>query len=393
MKMRNSDIKDLLIKHLEDRITPEELTILKEWKGKSKDRQDFVEGLFDNDRLIYELREFNSYSPDKSWNQLEKQIKKNSGPVIRFHTWTKVAAIFIAIVASTFVLFELSKNSAPTQTATFQVNKTESFNAILRIDQGEEIRLRDTMDYQLAHRSDDLKGLSGELGIGTSSSVTKDLIKSTKMEIEVPRSAEYNFKLPDGSNVWLNAGSKIAFMQPFEKNKRHVILEGEAYFDVKHDPRNPFTVSIGTNQIKVLGTSFNVRAYPDEIIHNTVLVEGQIVWQTKKGNERAIEPNQTLSFNTKDESMEVRNTDVQEHIAWKDGRFYFNRTSLEEIMNTLSRWYGIRVDYRNADIKNLHFSMDIEKYEHLNSVLELLQGTRKIDIETEGSTLVIRTPE
>jgi len=158
--------------------------------------------------------------------------------------------------------------------------------------------------------------------------------------------------LPDGSRIWLNAGSSISYPEQFSSEKREVKLEGEAYFDVKHDPEKPFLIHTETMVTQVLGTSFNVSSYPqDQQIKVTVLsgkvavYERGTVSKTAVGKVHFLESNQELVYQKAlHQFMKVQNkTRPADAAAWKDGNLIFKSVELSEVVRRLGRHYGITI--------------------------------------------------
>ena len=156
-----------------------------------------------------------------------------------------------------------------------------------------------------------------------------------------PRGGEYRVTLPDGSKVWLNATSSIKFPGVFKSNIREVELNGEAYFEIAKNSAMPFRVKSNGAQIEVIGTHFNVKAYGNEKLMKTTLVEGSI--KITAGNfSHLLKPGQQAIL-TKGELKVLDNVDIEEQLAWKNGLFLFKDTSIEDVMSQVASWYDLNV--------------------------------------------------
>ena len=156
-----------------------------------------------------------------------------------------------------------------------------------------------------------------------------------------PRGGEYRVMLPDGSKVWLNATSSIKFPGVFKGNIREVELNGEAYFEIAKNSAMPFRVKSNGPQIEVIGTHFNVKAYGNEKLMKTTLVEGSI--KITAGNfSHLLKPGQQAIL-TKGELKVLDNVDIEEQVAWKNGLFLFKDTSIEDVMSQVASWYDLNV--------------------------------------------------
>lgn len=200
----------------------------------------------------------------------------------------------------------------------------------------------------------------------------------------VPVGGECFVMLEDSTRVWLNADSKLKYPTCFAGNERRVELEGEAYFDVKPDDK-PFIVNTSVGDIKVLGTSFNVRVYAQENMQTT-LVTGKVLY---RGQDSVVlmPGEQVVAFLTG--GFEKRTVDVDEYVAWKNGMYMFDCRPLEEIMRDLERWYGITVEFMTPELRQLPFTGCVKRYEKMNAFLELLKSTGELKYKIRGKSIML----
>ena len=216
-------------------------------------------------------------------------------------------------------------------------------------------------------------------------------INSNKLEynkLTVPRGGEFSLLLKDGTKIWLNSESQLIYPPVFYGNKRQVFLKGEAYFQVAKNKFKPFIVNVNGVEVKVLGTSFNIEAYEEMNSVKTTLVEGSV--SLKKGNEKIIiKPDQQAIVNKESDKIVVKNVEVYDYIAWREGMFYFNEASLEDILNKISRWYNAEIFYQNPQLKNLHFSIEVKRYESIESLLDIIESTGKVRFKIEKNIITV----
>lgn len=199
--------------------------------------------------------------------------------------------------------------------------------------------------------------------------------------MSTPKGRQYKLTLPDGSEVWLNAASSIRYPIAFTGKERKVELEGEAYFEVKKNARQPFIVDAGNKaQIEVLGTSFNVSAYENQKELNTTLINGSI-----KVNGTIVKPGQQARIT--DKMHLINNADTEKVTAWQRGFFNFEGSSLEEVMRQLERWYDIKVEYEKG-IPAIDFGGEMKMNTSLNGILLALEKSG-IHFRMEGRTLIV----
>jgi transmembrane sensor len=232
-----------------------------------------------------------------------------------------------------------------------------------------------------------------------------------------PRGGTYIVTLPDGTKVWLNADSKLEFPSKFGKNEQRIVrLSGEGYFEVSKDKAHPFVVQTDKQEVTVLGTHFNINAYKDENGVRTTLLEGSVSVtplsamgrdvardrevkgksstlsglhpSLPEGENRVIlKPNQQ-SVLTASNRIVVASVDVNEAVAWKNGKFVFNDEPLENIMRKVARWYDVDIEYRDIDPKKTFWG-SISRFENVSKVIEKLELTGGVDFKIEGKKIVV----
>ena len=193
--------------------------------------------------------------------------------------------------------------------------------------------------------------------------------------IYAPLGARVNFNLPDGTVGMLNSGSKISYSLPFS-NYRHVKLEGEAWLEVKHDAVHPFEISAGNSMVKVLGTSFNISAYPAENYIEVVLQQGKVEFQAKKDEKTvAMLPSDRLIFQNGNISKSV--TDPAKYNAWTEGKLVLRGDSMSEAARRIERWYNIKIKLADKELEKYSFRATFQD-DALEDVLRFLSMTSPI---------------
>jgi len=195
--------------------------------------------------------------------------------------------------------------------------------------------------------------------------------------MSTPMGGQYQLTLPDGSNVWLNAGSSITYPIAFSGNVRKVKITGEVYFEVAKDKNKAFRVTAGDQEIEVLGTHFNINAYEDEDHIKTSLLEGAV-----KVNKVLLQPGQAFTQG----KIEPTNTD--QDIAWKNGVFNFNNQTLAQVMRQLARWYDLEIAYPQG-IPKKEYGGEIGRNLTLDQVLKGLENSG-IHFQLNGRRLMVK---
>ncbi|MDD4639399.1 MAG: FecR domain-containing protein, partial [Bacteroidales bacterium] len=207
--------------------------------------------------------------------------------------------------------------------------------------------------------------------------------------LTTPRAGEFQMTLPDGTGVWLNAESSIKFPETFSEKERKVYITGEVYFEVaKTADKRPFIVELTDKaKIEVLGTHFNVNAYDNEGGVRTTLLEGSVkVESAMTGVYQVISPGQQATI-TESGNITVDKVDIDEAIAWKNGRFIFEKADIQSIMRQLERWYNIKFEVQ-GEIKS-HFGGAISRKVNISRIFEMLEMTNEVKFRLDDSTVIV----
>ena len=216
-------------------------------------------------------------------------------------------------------------------------------------------------------------------------SETNLFYKSSWVEVSTEAGQRSKVSLPDGSLVWLNAGTVIKYCP--DKNERKVSLNGEAYFEVSHSPDYPFVVETGDTKIKVLGTKFNVSHYSESKITEASLLSGKIEMKLDKNdNVIDIQPGEKVTYNAETQALNKTETIVQNDILWKQGVLVFENESFNELILRLERYYAVSFVYNTATFENIHYTGTINNL-NINRVLEFINLTIPINYEIDNKTI------
>ena len=359
VKNSNEEIKQLIISYLSGNTTEDDDLHLKEWIEENRQHKEYFEKL----RALWILSGKHAgeqkFNPELQWTILNSKMQSVSKPR---RIKVKIP-VTLGIAASWIILFALGY--------LWHNNSIRSF------------------DSQL---------------------------KTT--EISAPLGAKSVIKLPDGTTVWLNAGSKITYNQDFDKKDRNIHLIGEAYFSVASNKAKPFIVNTSGIAVKALGTRFNVKAYPEEKTITATLEEGKIdvhVLNDRKGNKQIIltpnqkvvyykktndfkdnYPNKTIktkalpnTVSSNDQDLEIaHNVNTELYTSWKDDRWIIESMPLVTLAPMLERRFNMNIKFDKEDLKNYNFTGTIEK-ETIEQILAAMRFTAPIDYEIQKDTILL----
>ncbi|WP_341836869.1 FecR domain-containing protein [Chitinophaga pollutisoli] len=274
--------------------------------------------------------------------------------------WYLAAACIIVFVSITAIVFNNINNKKTDNTiisAVDPLTDTLQNNAVLTLKGGRKVYLQ-SVGADTLHESGTLISKQGNSVVYNPGAEGEKVFN----ELRTPRSSQYTILLPDSTKVFLNANSVLKFPTRFEPNLRSVKLEGEAFFEVKPNSRSPFYVNTGDTRVQVLGTKFNISAYNiDDVV--ATLTEGSVK-VSYRHEEKMLKPGQQSFLNNG--NLDIQEANLSKTLAWMDGRFFFDNESIGPIMESLSRWYDVRVEYEGDPVLDKYTgsfkrSMSLEK--------------------------------
>jgi transmembrane sensor len=196
----------------------------------------------------------------------------------------------------------------------------------------------------------------------------------------------YELTLPDGTLVLLNASSELEFPAYFEGNTRTVQLKGEAFFKVSKDKSHPFIVKSNKQEVKVLGTHFNLNSYADEKVTTTTLIEGS-VQLTSNGHTAMLKPGQQSTISGEG-IFAVSEVDTSFAMAWRNNKFIFEKNDIKSVMRMIQRWYNVEVIY-SGELPTASFGGKISRFNNVSSILRLLEITGGVHFKIEGKKIYV----
>jgi len=388
----------LLGKYLKEELTTAEQQELDAWLRQDEANKDLLLQLSDNQHLAEELKRFEEPDAVLAWQRLLGAMPPETR-MIRMpyrRVWLAVACVFLAFSVLAWWYFSSNKVEIPGGITREQVPVKDVMpggeKAILTLGDGSNIVLDSAANGVLAVQGGTTvtKLKTGELAYAArGAALSTNILYNT---VSTPMGGQYRLTLPDGSKVWLNAGSSIKFPSTFTGDSRTVEVTGETYFEVVKNPAIPFRVKFntswgGSNEIEVLGTHFNVNAYTDEPVVNTTLLEGVIKIKSM-GNLRTLSPGQQVRTDIRGMRLYSK-VDLEQVVSWKDGFFWFDNTDIKTLMRQISRWYDVEVVFDGKPTTD-GFSGKISKSLSLTKLLYILK-LNDVQIEGNGKRVIIKS--
>ena len=328
------------------------------------------------DRLVSLLRETTPLErhSEARWQEVRNALSPRRLPSIR--RWWAIAALFIGGMAGLWLLRRSPSPQPATVNRQFlQHDRAPGGNiAVLTLSDGSRITLDSAHNGVLTQQGNSrvTKLKDGNLIYKALDEKPVALLFNT---LSTPRGGQYRLVLPDGSEVWLNAASSITYPTAFAGGERKVSVTGEVYMEIAPNPAMPFRVDVatpsGSEEVEVLGTHFNVKAYSDEAMVTTTLLEGS-VRLVSRGAAELLQPGQQGQLRSNGLFYRVDHADIEEVMAWKNGVFHFENADITEVMRQITRWYDVDVVFEGKTPAE-KFDGEISRSSNLTEVLKILQ--------------------
>ena len=342
------------------------------------------------------LNVYSSFDTRKKWAQLKEQIgvdvishHHSKGKVRKLWISISSAAAAILMIAGISLIYVKDRQKPQHLVNIIKNDIAPGKNtATLTLDNGKKIVLSAANKGQLTR----------EAGIVISKTADGQVVYSVDNQESGPdtrihmlstaKGETYRLRLPDQSEVWLNASSSVKFPASFASQKvRQVELTGEAYFEIAKDKAHPFIVKTNQQEVQVLGTHFNVNSYPDKNNTTTTLLEGSLRVLNHAQQGEIIKPGEQ-SVSDAGKNITISPANIKNVMAWKNGYFRFRNEPIEDIMEKIIRWYNIDVIYEGK-VSNEKFSGHISRNKNISEVLNMLSYSNAVKFKVEGRRVTV----
>ncbi|PVW12617.1 FecR family protein [Marixanthomonas spongiae] len=382
--MNTKQANELFKKYVNGNCSSEELELL----------EAFLDSYQDN-----KVKNISDLGPDgfkaakeRMWQNISEKLTDTASPVKKNHFksyFLYAAAATLAIIVAVSFFYTYQKNTNNTTISETETIMTGSDKATLTLGDGTQIALEKNENFK-----DNYAESNGEKIVYNRNTNTETAaIKHNSLTI--PRGGQFFVELADGTKVWLNSESKIKYPIAFTEGKTRTVelIYGEAYFDVSPSTEHKggaFQVISRGQNIEVLGTQFNVKAYQDEKATYTTLVEGKIALQAKD-EKVVLKPKQQAIVVQGNETIAINTVEVYNEISWKDGIFSFKGKPLKEIMKVISRWYDVDVEFENKQLSTMTFKGVLSKNQQIENILSAIKSASVInDYELKENTVILK---
>lgn len=382
----NQEIDKILVRFFQNEATIKDLELLTEWLEDNENKE-----IFKAYAKINYLVDFNTI--DINTSKFKTEFLKKINKKEKVSTYKKLipqlkyAAVAIVIFSLGYLLQQQFFNQEDNHSTIVNNIKFGTDKATLTLHTGEEIELIKGKSFNTYYAQSDGVQIAYNEGNEVSSELKYNYLT-------IPRGGQFSVQLSDGTKIWLNSESQIKYPVSFIKNETRQVelIYGEAYFDVSSSENHngsSFKVLQNQQEVQVLGTEFNVKAYKDDVKIFTTLVEGKVNVKTDN-YEKVLVPNEQSSLNTKTNKIKVKSINVYNYTSWKEGVFSFDNQSLKEIFKVLSRWYDVDVVIKTKKIEKEKFNGVLEKDQNLEEILATIKSFGIIEnFEIKGKKVIL----
>ncbi|GAA4234595.1 DUF4974 domain-containing protein [Postechiella marina] len=387
------DFQELIEKYLDGKISLEEIKLLVNYYESYQQEHEWVEALGSKNKIKQRML-INILDELQNEDKAILAIPFYKKPIFKY----AVAATIALLIALPFIFESNIINNQQTivnttinnniEIGTSKATLTLGDNSVVRLEKGKQLKI------------DNIFSNGQQLVYNKKRPKTKTRAQNTKVKIEynyltIPRGGEFYVVLADGTEVWLNSETQLKYPTTFVKGeeRRVELVYGEAYFHASPSTKHSgskFKVINKVQDIEVLGTEFNIKAYKDEDFTYTTLIEGAVKVNNGSHTE-TLKPNEQSILNNNNKDFVVAKVDTYSEIAWKRGLFSFKRKTLKEIAKVLSRWYDVNFVFENKELEDVQFKGVISRNQNIEEILIQIQNTNYINAyEINDNTISLK---
>lgn len=378
-------LAEIIVKLRLRKASDKERAILNDWLDECEANRQTYKRIIRGEAISRRLKTEEQINATTDFRKIQENITQALSRQRRLRQWHRLswgaaAAALIGIAVYTIHPWKTGEKFVPysVPTTVIAAIPNSEIKTMLVTADGKQIDLEQQFPDTLASRQALIHGEKGQL-----SYKAKDLTPTAEVQEEWNKvitsvGGEYVLTLSDGTRVWMNANTTLEFPVNFVKSQRRVKLQGEAYFEVARDESKPFIVETTGMQTKVLGTTFNIKAYPDESREQTTLLEGKVevslssTSATVPSPKLVLEPGMQAQWEEGSTSLSMQAVNPDNIIAWRRGEFVFNEEDINIVLRTLSRWYGVEFISSDMGQETYTFSGMMSKDDKLETTLEIL---------------------
>ncbi len=355
------------------------------WIAENERNKDLFDKICSEDTMQKKIHNYKNSDAEQAFDKFLKARTQRSKRRILYRVLSGAATIALCLGLWTLVQLQKQKTQ-PLQVATTEQHATDMSEnkPVLTLGDGTQMNVwGDNLHFKETE-----KGQKIMLGDSLLSQRDDSTTTESYNTLEVPAMCDFHFTLSDGTKVWMNAASTLKYPTKFAADSRTIFASGEIYLEVAKDAKRPFYVAIDGITVKVLGTSFNIRAYENENDTKVTLIEGKIAAQTND-KEYTLTPGKQLKRGKTFGGVGIRTVDPTEIIAWTKGYYVFKKSRLQDVATTLQNWYGVTIMMTSEISSTTTYTGVVNKKESLDVFLRRLEEVSNVRCSRNGKFVTI----
>ena len=364
---------------------PENQHTVDSWIAENERNKDLFDKICSEDTMQKKIHNYKNSDAEQAFDKFLKARTQRSKRRILYRVLSGAATIALCLGLWTLVQLQKQKTQ-PLQVATTEQHATDMSEnkPVLTLGDGTQMNVwGDNLHFKETE-----KGQKIMLGDSLLSQRDDSTTTESYNTLEVPAMCDFHFTLSDGTKVWMNAASTLKYPTKFAADSRTIFASGEIYLEVAKDAKRPFYVAIDGITVKVLGTSFNIRAYENENDTKVTLIEGKIAAQTND-KEYTLTPGKQLKRGKTFGGVGIRTVDPTEIIAWTKGYYVFKKSRLQDVATTLQNWYGVTIMMTSEISSTTTYTGVVNKKESLDVFLRRLEEVSNVRCSRNGKFVTI----
>ena len=360
-------------------------------KGRQNKKQQF-RNLVNRIVPLFKRYETKAFDKDEieSWNAISQRINvyERRNLQRRILYFTSAAACVLLVIGGMFSRFSSEKPQSPTlaQVVTkLPVLENSSLEIMLVTANDQKLNVEDNTNVK--YNPDGSIVVNSEKIDQTIAKKKEKTVVPVYNQIIVPKGRRTNVTFADGTRIYVNSGTRVVYPAVFAKDKREIYVDGEIYLEVKHDESRPFYVKTDNMDVRVLGTTFNVCAYNEDMESSVVLVNGKVEVETKKNEKVTLSPDELFSMQPT--GVSTRKVDASEYICWTQNMMIFKHEPLSKVLTRLSRYYGKEIAW-DADLGKMTISGKLDLRDNVEDVMSIVTTAAPLTFANTDNAITVK---
>ena len=337
--------------------------------------------------LQKEKKEPNGDDVRNVWLNIQAKILNPPRKIRFINAWSVAASIVLILGIGAAIYSRISENRDASVNYSSMAMIESKGNEVKLIFSDNSEKLFDAEDPNIKYNKNG-EILIDSVSLDNEISTPDETDKEAFNQLIVPKGKRSNLTFSDGTKLYLNSGSQVIYPVTFNKKLREIYIRGEAYLEVTHNADWPFIVKTDHLDVKVLGTEFNIKSYPDEIVSSVVLVKGSV--QTiVKSKKILMKESELFTLDNVSEKTSLGTTNVLEYVSWKDGWMYCTNESIYNIARKLSRYYDVNIQFNDEAVKNMTLTGKLDLKTECQDILNVIGFIAPVDYKIINGNIIL----